>query len=90
MVVGIKKTTIIFMQMKRWWLGHILTRDSVLKITSGGKMFGQRSVGSLGWHWKGMIGDIMDNRSYGELKRRAVYQVLRKQLLWKLSALNLL
>ena len=52
---------------KKNWIGHIMRGDGLMKEVMEGKMEGK---GGRGRKRIGMIDDLMENKQYGDLKRR--------------------
>ena len=54
---------------KKNWTGHIMRGDGLMKEVMEGKMEGKRGRGRKRIY--GMIDELMENKQYGDLKRRA-------------------
>ena len=67
--VGEKRSMVeTIVRRKKNWIGHIMRGDGLMKEVMEGKMEGKRGRGRKRI---GMIDELMENKQYGDLKRRA-------------------
>ena len=67
--VGEKRSMVeTIVRRKKNWIGHIMRGDALMKEVMEGKMEGKRGRGRKRI---GMIDELMENKQYGDLKRRA-------------------
>ena len=67
--VGEKRSMVeTIVRRKKNWIGHIMRGDGLMKEVMEGKMEGKRGRGRKRI---GMIDELMENKQYGDLKKRA-------------------